>query len=134
MPPLYTFEQQRAEGDCGIACLAMFIGRSYEDVLAAASASEFDVQIHRRGIYLTQIIRIAKRFGVTLRRQKTFQPDEVAGLLSVTLRSTAFERPDHIVILHEGLILEMAYQQVWDYEDFIREHKAKIGTLLVGAS
>ena len=131
MPPLYTFEKQRAEGDCGIACLAMFIGRSYEDVLAAASAAEFDMQLHRRGVYLTQLVRIADHFGVTLKRQKMFQPDEASGLLSVVLRSAAFACPDHTVVLHEGLIFELAYQQIWDYEDFVKDYRAKVGPLLV---
>lgn len=45
-----TFVQQRMPADCAVACLAMFLDRSYEDIAKHCSGAElvsFGVGIHR---------------------------------------------------------------------------------------
>jgi ABC-type bacteriocin/lantibiotic exporter with double-glycine peptidase domain len=105
--PIVQIVVQRAEGDCAIAALAMFLGFSYEDVLAAAVTREktrTTPKVHRRGMFTSEIVKTAKRLGVALRSTSKFDPETANGLLGlVPLDDT---QPEHIVLLREGLIFD----------------------------
>ncbi len=101
--PVFQVIRQRTEEDCAIAAVAMLTGRSYEDVLVAASA--LDTKAHRRGLYTTQIKRLSKALGTPLRRVVAAEVlDDAEGLLEIKRRGAA--QSDHVVFFSHGLIFD----------------------------
>ena len=64
--PFVETIKQRGKADCCIAALAMLLGRTYEDVLAAAITKKHP-QPHATGMYtLRQLQATARRLGIAL--------------------------------------------------------------------
>lgn len=103
LPPFTTIVPQRGHGDCGIAALATFLGRSYEDVFEATIG--IAPSPHHRGLWMSQIMRVAATFGVTLRRRRKFNIDEDTGIIGI--------RRDHVGVLREGIVIDSDGPMVW---------------------
>lgn len=102
--PVMRVVTARGIGDCGIACLAMMLGKSYEDVFAAAVAHTHDKIVHKHGMWVSQIMRVAKEMGVTLHRRKKWDLESSVGILGMTNRNT---EEGHVVVLKEGYIIDV---------------------------
>jgi len=117
---------QRGPCDCSIAVLASLTQQSYEDVLVQAVLLRPTVL--KEGLFSTQIIEIAKGFGVTLkRRTRRIDLEEMSGILEL-------RRPDgteHVALLTNGLLFDGADDgNVWDIETYLKTGKTKVIGLL----
>lgn len=114
--PFLQVVLQRHKMDCAVACLAMILGLSYEDVLVA-----FKHHVIRQGATIRQIQAAAKSLGRPLvwsRRVGDLETD--TGVLAV--KSTQWSH-DHLVILKEGLIVDTD-ATVWDVDVFLAAYEA----------
>ena len=125
MNPVVNIVLARSDGDCAIVVLAMYLGRSYEDVLG--QAAQLDAEIHRRGMWVHQIERTAKALGVPLRRRRSYDLEEDDGILS--LDSTNGEAA-HVVLLRAGLIFNVN-GTVWEPDVYLSHEKYAPKCLLV---
>lgn len=116
---------QRDIGDCAIACLAMLVGKSYPEVVAAAPA-----RAYQRGMHNREVVETAAKFGIRLIRRRKFDPKDDIGILilnSVPPRKSA----SHAVLLLEGQIYDAANGRLWlDVDVYFRLENWKPGTLL----
>lgn len=97
----------------------MYLGRSYEDVFAAAVSVTKNILFHRTGMYYPQIHQTAAIFGVTLhtRPVKSVASLETAcGLLGLTC--TTGKHGKHVVFLKAGLVFD-GDSTVWDIETYL---------------
>lgn len=123
MSPLVTLVAQRHEMDCGVACLAMFLGVSYEDALLALGGEV--PRVLRRGVYFTELRRAAEALGACMALKRKWNwTDE--GLLHIKL----YKRGEHLVVLRRGLIFETDLS-VWQPQDYLKAKKARAGGLLM---
>lgn len=117
---------QKHPADCCAAALAMLLGISYEEALVATS--QIQPGVLERGLYLNELERAAKQFGVKLARRRKYDLESDTGILNV-LDHKGF---DHVVVLRYGLFFNTDLT-VWEPEVYLAAHKAKAGTLLVEA-
>jgi len=73
--------------DCGIACMAMLVGKSYGEVMAALPARRRTAVVDHEGLSVRQMKLLATRLGVRLcyspiREQTEFYTDK-AGILDL---------------------------------------------------
>ena len=115
-------------GDCAVWCLATFLSKPYEEVVAAAA--QLDPQGGLNGLYLTQMIAIAAGFGVTLKRRETINLDPDTGILGIQFPRY---KHGHVVVLKRGQILDMRGRgiSVWDADVWVATKRAKVDGLLV---
>lgn len=122
--PVVRMVAQRGQGDCAIACLAMYLGKSYEDVLAAAVSKSKNTRVHHTGMYIRQIRATAGALGVKVRATKKVDLDSGCGILHFTHRDGA-----HVVLLKAGLIFDPDGATVWDPDLYILDQEVKEGSL-----
>lgn len=127
--PILKLEMQRGE-DCGLACIASITGYRYEDVLSEASRKEpIGSFPHENGLYLSDMIRIAKRLGCGLKKKKTCNFKEDEGILAVGAKNKRFTH--HVVVVAKGLIFDLSDMTVWEPEEYRKAYKMKFGAMLV---
>ncbi len=125
--PLLRFELQRTTGDCGIACISMITGIPYEDVLVSvAEDRRYGALPHRTGLWLTNMMAIAKKLGCPLRKKRVCNFVMDKGILAVEMPTLG-----HVVVLMSGLIFEPDDASVWLPIDYKRRHRAKFGSILI---
>lgn len=114
---------QTGIGDCAIAALAMYTGKSYGE--AASVAVRFAPKAFARGMWCTEIQKAAAALGVHLKQTRRFSIDEDTGILCV-------DNPDgaHAVVLFHGLIVNSADGQIWEPEAYFIEARATPRVLL----
>ncbi len=115
-PCVLALQTQRHARDCGIACLAMLLGLSYEDVLLAAP-----YQAMHCGMSTRQILLTAKRLGFQLRVVRTFDLEEDTGLLRVGKRKW---KTDHLVMLKAGHVFDTD-AVIWEVDVFLAAFQAQ---------
>lgn len=108
LPPhvTYTVVSKRNIGDCGVASLAMFLRRDYEEVLMeAAHVNRGALSV---GLGCPDLVKIAKRLGVKTRWKRTIDWDDDHGVLWVTMQPDPGEKEvrQHLVLLAEGSIID----------------------------
>lgn len=108
--------EQRGEGDCCIAVLAMLLGMSYEDVLAAASQT-MGAKVHREGMWTHQILRTAKAIGSPLKKKKSWDLETDTGI--VVLENTY---ASHVVVAWEGLLLDTS-GTIWQPDVYLKHYE-----------
>ena len=111
--PVLRLVQQRGSHDCCIAALASYLGRDYEDVLAAAVAVQFDPKIHRKGMWMSQIERTSAALGHPLKRHRRWDWEASEGILCLTGKA------DHVVILKAGLVFNSADATIWEPDVYL---------------
>jgi ABC-type bacteriocin/lantibiotic exporter with double-glycine peptidase domain len=113
----------REPNDCAICVLAMYLGRSYEDVLRVVAVKDRSYQ-GRQGLRLHEVERIARELGTPLRRLRKFEVATAYGMLSL---------PDHLVLLRNGVVVdpEPGGATLWDVEDYLHTYDCRPGVLLV---
>lgn len=130
MPPVVQIQVQRAEGDCAIVALSMYLGVGYEDVLASAVAVT-GRRAHRSGLFTRDIKQVAKRLGTTLTLRRTFDMETACGVLALR-KTTKGEKAqeEHAVLLRAGLVFDTD-GTVWEPETYLEHHKYRVLSLLV---
>lgn len=114
-------------GDCAICALGTLSGRGYEEIVEIASSLKVN---WRKGMYLTEIIKVAKKLDIILKRCKKFDLETDVGILDVRAwdaRKKKFE--EHVVVLYAGRLFDCDLT-VWAPDAFVKQYKAKIKTLL----
>lgn len=114
-PPIITkMIVGREASDCAIVALAMYLDKSYEDVLRAAS--EVDRKHKGKyGLYENEIKKIAQSLGVVLKRKKVVDFEDDYGILNM---------PDHVAVLRNGLVID-TNGTIWDVNDY-REYQKSL--------
>ena len=119
MPPIVQIQVSRAPGDCAVVALAMYLGRPYEDVFAAAVSCTKNIIFHKTGMFWTQIHQTAAVFGailLTRKVTKTHDLETICGLLG--LKATA-KREQHVVFVKAGLVFD-SDGTVWEIETYLK--------------
>jgi ABC-type bacteriocin/lantibiotic exporter with double-glycine peptidase domain len=123
--PIIRIVFQRAAADCGVACLAMLLGLTYENVLVAVAQDNPDVCAE--GMYLRDFRRAARRLGYRLSARRVYDLDADTGLLRVDAKKWS---QAHVVVLREGLIIDTD-GTLFDADVYLASKKARPGYLLV---
>lgn len=114
--PFLQVVPQRHTMDCSVACLAMLLGKSYEDALMA-----FDYNVMREGATIRQVKAAARYLGTKLAWSRRLGDlDTETGILCV--RSLKWKN-DHLVILKDGMIVDTD-ATVWDQDVFMAAYTA----------
>jgi hypothetical protein len=99
---------QRERADCATAAMAMFSGRTYEDVLRQVVL--VDPILHgREGLSDHHIRQVMKALGVPVRHRAKVDYEEDYGLLRCW---------NHLALLRNGMIIEN--ETAWDVDDWRR--------------
>jgi ABC-type bacteriocin/lantibiotic exporter with double-glycine peptidase domain len=121
--------KQRTPADCGVATLAMLLsdrGITYEDVVAAVT--EVAPKVFNRGLWLPEIIKAAKRLGVTLRQRRSYVLEDVErGILRVTWKDKGGA---HVVFIRDGQVTDTD-GMIWDPDVYLSVNGAIPRALLV---
>ena len=99
--PIIKAIYQRYNMDCGVACLAMVCGVTYEAALVAVAQQQPDVCAS--GVWTKHLVAGAKHLGFTLRKRQRFDLEADTGILNV---SSGLWHNDHLVVLWEGRIID----------------------------
>lgn len=116
--PILRMVPQRFNGDCAICALAMYLGRAYEDVLAAAGARSR--RPHHAGLFRRQITATAKALGTPLIAARSWDLETTSGILHLEHRAGA-----HVVVLAEGLIFDPDGGVVWSPDVYLLSQDAE---------
>ncbi len=114
--PFLKVIPQQHDADCGVACLAMFLGVSYAEALNA-----FRHNIVQEGTSIRQLQAAAGRLKRPLVWTRKVNLDEDTGILNVT--SQGWHR-DHMVILKDELIIDTDLS-IWEAPAFMMVYKAR---------
>jgi hypothetical protein len=126
MPPILRVVCQREPHDCGVAALATYLGLSYEDALRGATL--IDKHYGKGGLYLTQMMQLARGFGFTLRQRRRFSLEDDEGILRVM---PVKGKLAHFVVLKAGLIFDLNGGTVWDADAYVRSEPIVTPTALL---
>lgn len=125
MPPLVIRPLEQTGDDCAIVALAMFLGLPYAQVAAFVGATAPKAFV--RGMWTTEIERIAAALGTRLKRKRKWDEDE-SGILVLQLEDVC-----HAVVLFEGVIVNPGDGMVWNYDAYLSKACATPRHLLVEA-
>lgn len=92
---------------CAVVALATYLGRSYEDVIRAATLVD-KCNHGTQGLTTPEIKRVAASFGVTLTKTKAWDHEHDRGLAVF---------PDHLALVWNGLLFDVDHT-IWAFEDF----------------
>jgi len=109
--PLLRIILQRHSADCGIACLAMFLGKRYEDILIEVGEPVVDT-----GMTIKLMKQTAARLHMPLKMKRKIDLDGGTGILGVRFK----DKREHVVVLHEGLIFDTD-GTVWEVDDYFAD-------------
>lgn len=127
--PFVELVLQRSKGDCGVAALAMLLGRTYEDVLSAA-VTKRNAKPHVGGMFTRQLQRIARRLDARLLLRRAWDLEVSCGLLTVErTEKLPDEFQQHLVLLKFGLVFDTD-GSVWEPETYFAQHGFKPVSLL----
>jgi hypothetical protein len=115
--------------DCVLSALASYLGRPYEEVVAAAGRVE--PTFWRSGISTNQATeRIARRLKCSVKSVRDYDIDEDSGLLNISYHVGSNQ---HVVLLLEGRIYELEDKPItaWEPSAYLTAHGACAGTLTV---
>ncbi len=112
--------RQVSEGDCALCSLAMILGKSYQEVSAAASS--FIVKPHKNGLGTGEIKKIALKLGAKLTSTKTkgLPLDEETGIFLVRFP----DKIEHAVVLFQGVIYDPYDGLLYDSTTYLSSKNA----------
>jgi ABC-type bacteriocin/lantibiotic exporter with double-glycine peptidase domain len=123
--PIIRVIPQRAPADCGVACLAMICGVTYENALVAVAQVQPNVCV--KGLWVRELKAAAKLLGYRLRMRRGFDLETDTGILNLSSKKWTCE---HVVILREGMVIETD-GTLWEADLYLRQHRARMGSLLI---
>ena len=114
--------------DCVCAALSAYLGKPYEEVVAAAG--KIYPNFHRIGLDNPHTVAVARRLKVPVRWVKDYDIEEDSGVLTISYWAG---RTEHVVLLLEGHILELEDLPTtwWEPAAYFAAHGARAGLLLV---
>lgn len=123
---LFRVTNMRGKHDCGVATLAMLLGRTYEEVLLVAG--RISPNVLKKGLYSSDLVKIAGEFGSKLSRTTTpIDLEESTGILGLRFPT---ER-EHFTFLTNGLMFDPQDENVvWDAILYVKKHKVVVVDLL----
>jgi hypothetical protein len=116
---------QRSDADCGLASLAMTLGVPYREV--CLTAAQMDKKFIREGVWLRELIAIARAFDVELVYRPVSEYAEVNGILAVaqgvrvkrgTKRTKRQRDSDHLVTIFQNVIFDPSSGLAWVPEHY----------------
>jgi ABC-type bacteriocin/lantibiotic exporter with double-glycine peptidase domain len=113
--PFLSIVVQRHKSDCSVACLAMLLGLSYEEVLVA-----FRHNVIAKGATTRQILGAASRLGRPLRWTRKVDLEADTGLLALDSKKWPQQ---HLVVLKDELIVD-SDATVWDADVYLAAYEA----------
>lgn len=116
---------QRDIADCGLASLAMVLGIGYERVSSEAIASGHKglCSVHKRGVYMSDLIKLASRFDVELVRVNVERAEDgVCGILGLDHRK---ENAGHAVAVFRRVVFNPADGLAWDFDYYVSKWHAR---------
>jgi hypothetical protein len=120
--------------NCALATLATFLGRPYSTVLK--TAKKLVKNPEQKGMYMTDMIRIARKFNVHLKQIRSFDAS-VDGILSVEnyasgwVKAKGAKEAPHVVVVWKGLVFDSIGPSVWTPGQYKRCNKSKFYSMLV---
>ncbi len=102
-------------GDCAVAALAMALGQPYRAV--AEVVLSVSPRALKRGLYWTEIDRVAASFGAVFR--KTASAEDVTGLLMVA----DSRKCEHALALFQGIVIDPESGLLWDFDTYVSQWK-----------
>lgn len=127
--PILTIHRQRANGDCAIACIATWLNEPYEDVLSVASKE--NPMPHNEGLHVTAMRVIAEKLGAKMRPKRRCNFNTDCGILSTERKYPDKKSMWHVVIVVNGLILDLNEMELWLPDDYRKAHKVFFRSILV---
>lgn len=116
----------KENGDCCLACLVMWTGRSYQDVVAAAPPKAY-----YKGMTNTAVVETAAKLGTSFVRRRKFDIYEDDGILMLLPEPKKKGRSDHAVLLLNGTVLDPFNNRLWlDVEVYMKTEGYRPGELL----
>lgn len=121
VPHVVAPVMQRTSHSCGVAALAMLLGKPIEVVMPVALTVR--PKLHTRGMWLKDLIATAAALGVKLRRRhpRELNEDSVAVLFMRPKAGAA----GHFVLSFQGVIVDPATGLVWDDDAFRQASKMR---------
>lgn len=125
--PILKVQCQRTTSDCGIAVLAMLLGREYEEVLMAAAGVVPTVLTS--GVTWRHLRSIARKLGfkTTIKKARNVSATDDIGALCVQSPNWKLS---HLVVLKEGLIVDTD-GCIYDADVYLSVNKARASSLMV---
>jgi ABC-type bacteriocin/lantibiotic exporter with double-glycine peptidase domain len=126
-----TIVRQRAEGDCGIAALAMVVGLAYEDTYI--EVAKVDPRWRgKRGLYNRELVVVAQRLGLELQPTRRFDLDHDDGVLRIRVNghTSPLHEHGHFVALIDGEVGCPHLAQRLPVRDYLARVDARACTLL----
>lgn len=127
-PPVVQLVPKHGLKDCLLAAMAAYLGRPYEEVVAASE--HVRKAAWRTGVTPSDALRIARKLKCPCRWTRTFVLDEDTGVLGIVYNDASTE---HVVLLLEGRIVELEDKPLtsWDPSAYLTANNARATTLLV---
>jgi ABC-type bacteriocin/lantibiotic exporter with double-glycine peptidase domain len=124
--------KQRHNWDCGVACLAMILDQSYNDMILM-TRTRFP-KIPRRGLGIYHLEAIAVEFQRSFRRvykSKHYLDNQPTGILGII--GGDCDWAGHWVVMKAGAIIEPWHETraVYGLAEYLQESKCRTATLLV---
>ncbi len=119
---------QVARGDCALAALHMVLGEPYETV--SRVARELVDRPHDRGLYTSEIKKVAKKLGhrlTTVRISRGHDFEEVTGILLVRFKDDS----EHAVVLFNGTLYDPSTGMLYLPEAYFATEEARPINLLI---
>lgn len=118
---------QKDGGDCGLAAVAMLLGKPYREVSEMA-LKVFRRPVHKEGMDNRQIKALCKKFGIdlcttTLNRHMDLSDD--SGILAISKKNP------HYAVLFEGVVVDPANSLLYTPESYLASHKGSRFTSLL---
>lgn len=113
---------QRSSMDCGLCCLQMLVDRPYDVV--RDEALRVIPHLHERGMYASELTRVARKFGVQLQK-RTEWGDEDVGVLDVRGRKGW----RHFAVLFKGVLVNPSDGMVWSPDVYLETKSGKAQAL-----
>jgi ABC-type bacteriocin/lantibiotic exporter with double-glycine peptidase domain len=126
--PILRVAIQRESADCGVACLTMLSGETYENVLRAVCRVDEDGATD--GLFIPQIIKAASELGVELRKKRRVNLETDSGILHIRLRNGGL----HVVILVRGGFIVDTDGSLWRVSEYLRAYRPRVNAVLVEAA
>lgn len=118
--------KQICSRDCGLACIRMLSQAHPDEVHAAAFRAS--PKLYQRGMYGSELIRIAKALGMTMQRRDEWTDDDI-GVLDVRWRRRDGGR--HFAVFFQGVIIDPYDGMVWDTEVYLSTKRGRAVALYV---
>ena len=111
-------------GDCSICCLAMFLGKTYAEILTACPKRSKPLT---DGLTPLQISNVARKFGVALEYDDTPDEDDIG----ILILERTINDDSHACMYLKGVIFHPGDGAIWtDMESYLKQYHWKVEGIL----